>query len=239
MIDVAFISDLHLHPEDTAIEERFDQFVEWAKHSISQLYILGDFFYAWVGDDSIDDWSRKIAKQIRSLVDAGIPVYFMHGNRDFLLGKRFAELAGWIQITEPKVIHLDDKEILLVHGDSYCTKDQNHQRFRKLTRNQLFPLLFGMLPLRFRNKLVEKVRQKSLMNHSLTAEQMDVVAEDVIKHMNQHSVIYLIHGHTHKPGVTTYESGTNILTRYVLSDWDDTPTFLCYNKTKGLHFMQI
>lgn len=238
MIDVVFISDLHLHPEEPLIQARFNSFIEWAKHSVKTVYILGDFFHAWVGDDDMNDWSRGIANQIKSLTELGISVSFMHGNRDFLLGKHFASLAGWTVISEPRLIKLGAENILLVHGDRYCTKDWSHQRFRQLTRNRLFTTLFLKLPLKYRQKLVKEVRERS-MSFSKTMVEMDVVADSVIKHMNKYQIITLIHGHTHKPGVTEYQDGSQLLRRYVLSDWDDTPQILCYHNTKGFYFTHI
>lgn len=239
MIEVAFISDLHLHPEDQAIEERFNQFVEWAKISVKNVYILGDFFHAWAGDDTIDEWSRNIANQLFSLKKQGINLFYMHGNRDFLLGKTFAKLAGWTILAEPTVIQLGQEKILLVHGDRYCTKDLAHQRFRLITRNRIFSILFLSLPIKYRQRLVKQIRYRSQMNQNKSVEEMDVVADEVIKHMSRYRVTQLIHGHTHKPGITLYENNSQELRRYVLSDWDDKPHVLCYDHTKGLYFAHM
>jgi UDP-2,3-diacylglucosamine hydrolase len=163
----------------------------------------------------------------------------MHGNRDFLLGKHFSRLAGWNILSEPTVIQLDQEKILLVHGDRYCTKDLAHQRFRRLTRNKLFSRLFLMFPLKYRQRLVNQVRYRSQINQNKSMEEMDVVSESVIQHMMRYKVTKLIHGHTHKPGVTTYQNNKKNLSRYVLSDWDDKPQLLCYDSTKGLCFAQF
>lgn len=236
MIDAVFISDLHLHPQMPEIQARFESFLKWAKQSVKTVYILGDFFHAWIGDDDIDEWSFAIAKGLHELKEGGVAVYYLWGNRDFLLGKTFTELAGWEMITEPFVIRLGDEPVLLVHGDNYCTKDIDHQRFRRLTRNKLFPLLFLRLPLKWRKRLVDKVRHDSAMNQSKTTEQMDVVIEAVLKQMKQFKVRTLIHGHTHRCGLSTYEVDGLEYKRYVLSDWDDSPQVLCYDKAKGLYF---
>lgn len=233
MIEAVFISDLHLHPEMPDIQARFNQFVVWAKNnSIKKVYILGDFFHAWPGDDFINEWSRDIASQLRGLTEHGSQLFYMHGNRDFLLGKEFSYISGWTVLKEPALIQLGEEHVLLVHGDRYCTKDTAHQRFRKLTRNRLFSWLFLNLPLNYRLNLVDKVRQMSQGNTTKTMDQMDVVSESVTKHMKQFHVATLIHGHTHKPGLTCYDN----LKRYVLSDWDDIPLLLCYDNTKGLYF---
>lgn len=239
MINTVFISDLHLHPEETEIQARFNAFIEWTKTSVKKIYILGDFFHAWAGDDAIDAWSLGIAKQLYELKSYGIEVFYMHGNRDFLLGKRFAQHAGWEVLSEPAFVQLGSERIMLVHGDSYCTKDISHQRFRRLTRNKLFTSLFLSLPLGWRDRLVNTVRQRSTMNYNKPPEQMDVVAKAVINHMKTHQINLLIHGHTHRFGITNYEIDGLKLKRYVLSDWDDNPHLLCYDNTKGLHFIRM
>ncbi|MDP3268953.1 MAG: UDP-2,3-diacylglucosamine diphosphatase [Legionella sp.] len=239
MIDVVFISDLHLHPEDKEIQNRFNAFIEWAKVSTKEVYILGDFFHAWAGDDSLDQWSSEVAQQIRDLVDLGINVYYMHGNRDFLLGSGFANRAGWKILKEPKIIQLGSEPVLLVHGDGYCTNDISHQRFRRLTRNKLFITLFLALPLGYRQKLVNNVRSRSMNDKTKSTEEMNVVDSAVLKDMNRKKVTTLIHGHTHLPGLTKYTHKNQELRRYVLSDWDDTPQLLCYDNTKGLYFTHI
>ncbi|AMP89798.1 UDP-2,3-diacylglucosamine diphosphatase [Legionella pneumophila] len=238
MIESVFISDLHLHPEDDEIQARFHRFINWARNSVRKIYILGDFFHAWSGDDSINAWSDAIAKQIKSLTQSGIEIYFMTGNRDFLLGSSFAKRTGWKILTEPTVITLGNNRILLAHGDRYCTSDRSHQRFRLLTRNRCFSFLFLRLPLSIRNRMVSGVRKISLNNHHKSIEQMDVVKETAIRHMHKNNTEILIHGHTHKPGLTNYSYEGKILTKYVLSDWDDIPKLLCYDNTKGFYFTQ-
>lgn len=238
MIDTVFISDLHLHPQQLSIKAYFDSFIKWAIVSVKNVYILGDFFYAWVGDDDIDAWSLGIAEQIQYLIRHGIRVFYLHGNRDFLLGNRFAKLAGWTMIYEPAFVQLGEDKVLLMHGDSYCTKDIGHQRFRRLTRNWLFKTLFLLLPLSYRKNLVNEVRANSLSSQK-SLEQMDVVPQTVIEHMVKQNVQILIHGHTHRYGRTIYEKNSQQLTRYVLSDWDDSPQILCYDYTKGLLFIPL
>lgn len=237
MIDVVFISDLHLHPEEPEIQARFDAFIHWAKTSVQRIYILGDFFHAWAGDDSIDDWSRGIAKQLHDLSEQGISIFYLHGNRDFLLGNVFAQLAGWTILSEPALIQLGQEAVLLVHGDGYCTKDKSHQCFRRLTRNKLFRALFLSLPLKYRQKLVNQVRKISQSGTYKSLEQMDVVESSVIKQVQKLKVRAVIHGHTHKPGLTHYEHYSPEVRRYVLSDWDDRPQLLCYDNTMGFRFV--
>lgn len=238
MIDTVFISDLHLHAGDPQSKKYFDAFVDWARDSVKTIYILGDFFYAWVGDDSLDEWSLGVAAQLKSLSDSGISVFYMAGNRDFLLGSRFAKLSGWRVIKEPFCLQLGQEKFVLMHGDSLCTLDLAHQRFRRLTRNWLFPLLFLRLPLGYRRDLVDRIRQKSMAAQK-SASEMDVSEEAVLEVMRQNHCQHLIHGHTHRCGLSTYEAGTETYFRYVLSDWDDIPQVLCYDYTKGLCFVRM
>jgi len=236
LMDAVFISDLHLHPDEVLITERFYAFIEWAAKNTQTVYILGDFFHAWPGDEALDPWSQGIAEQLASLVARGVAVYYMHGNRDFLLGQRFADQAGFQIITEPYIITLGDELVLLMHGDGYCTRDKGHQWLRWLTRNRVFKRLFLSLPYRFRANVVNQVRKHSQTNRHKLASDMDVVASSMIRHMDQCNVTTLVHGHTHKPGLTTHQHQGLLYEQYVLSDWDDNPLILCYDKTKRLHY---
>jgi len=237
-LDAVFISDLHLHPDNALITERFNRFVDWAAAEASTVYILGDFFHVWPGDDALDEWSSAIAARLAWLSQQGVTLYFMQGNRDFLLGKRFADLANMTLLAEPALMQLGETSVLLVHGDRYCTKDRAHQSLRKLTRNRWFPRLFLAIPLILRNKLVAGVRKRSQAK-TYNAVSMDVVPEVLLQHMLDCQVTTLIHGHTHRQGVTTYEHEGQTYARYVLSDWDDNPKILCYDKSKGLYFVQM
>lgn len=236
MIEAVFISDLHLNPAQEEITQRFNQFIDWALKNTRSVYILGDFFHVWPGDDGIDEWSQEIAARLYSLKAQGIPLYFMHGNRDFLLGKAFATLAGMEILNEPTVIALNKEHILLAHGDRYCTMDKGHQRFRRLTRNRIFPKLFLRCPYKIRHNLVNKVRQHSQNHHNKPVTQLAIVPSVMLAHMQKLKVKTLIHGHTHQPGLTQYNEKGQLMSQFVLSDWDDTPTLLCYDNANGLYF---
>lgn len=239
MNEAVFISDLHLHPDESAITERFYRFVTWASTNIHTVYILGDFFHVWAGDDTLDAWSHSIAERLAWLSTQGVTVYFMPGNRDFLLGEHFASLARITLIAEPTMITLGEERILLVHGDRYCTRDKGHQWLRRLTRNWFFSCVFLRLPFEFRKKLVSQVRERSQANRSKPASQMDVVPSVMLSHMQQFGVRVVVHGHTHKPGLTTHEVKGIVSRQYVLSDWDDEPLILCYNKATRFYFYRL
>lgn len=238
MNEAVFISDLHLHPEQPAIREKFRNFVSWALDNTEKVYILGDFLHVWPGDDAMDVWSEGIAADLAKLADQGIPAYFMPGNRDFLIGKRFLQKAKLQLLNDPTVIHLGDQAVLLSHGDAYCTQDSSHQWFRRLTRNHLFRLLFLSLPYALRKYMVGQVRQYSQNNRNKSVSNMQTVEATMHKDLACFASKILIHGHTHQPGVRTYGSGVQFWKEYTLSDWDENPSILCYNKT-NYQFLKI
>ena len=206
------------------------------------MYLLGDFFHAWAGDDTLDAWSHAIVDQLAWLRTQGVALYFMPGNRDFLLGDTFAKRACVTVLTEPYVITLGNERVLLVHGDRYCTRDVNHQRLRRLTRNRIFPALFLRLPRAWRLKIVRLMRKASKANQvmrSTSISDMDVVVSVMINHMQQFKTHTVIHGHTHRPGMTKHQQNDVSYQQIVLSDWDDNPQLLCYNKSTGFYFEPI
>ena len=239
MIEAVFISDLHLNPHEIDITERFTRFVQWAAQNTQSVYILGDFFHVWPGDDALDSWSESIVEQLSWLASQGVKLYFMHGNRDFLLGERFATLASMTILSEPTVITLGGTHVLLVHGDRYCTKDKGHQWLRRITRNFIFPQLFLCLPYKFRCKLANEIRHRSQTNYNKSALAMEIVAPVMLNHMQKLQVRVLVHGHIHKPGLTTYQHAGEGYQQYVLSDWDDNPLFVCYDKSNGFYFDRL
>lgn len=239
MLEAVFISDLHLHPDQHSISERFFQFVDWMAAQKADLYILGDFFHAWAGDDGIEPWSLKIADSLLQLSRQGIKIYFLHGNRDFLLGRKFAKAAGMQIIKEPHMIKLGGQKILLAHGDRYCLRDKAHQRFRRLTRNRLFPWLFLKTPLSLRSKLVSSVRNRSQNNKQKSLADMDVIPDAMTSHLKRFGADALIHGHIHKYGITNHQHNNKLYQQIVLSDWDDSPQILCYDNSMGFYFVQL
>ena len=239
MLEAVFISDLHLHPQQQDICKRFFEFADWMENQKADLYILGDFFHAWAGDDATEQWSDAIAKRLKALSQQGIKIYFMHGNRDFLVGRHFANAAGMQLIKEPYRLKLGGQKIVLAHGDRYCLRDKAHQRFRKLTRNRLFPWLFLKMPLSLRLKLVSSVRNHSQNNQQKRVSDMDIVPDALTLHIQQLGADAIIHGHIHKYGFTDHSHHGKLYQQIVLSDWDDSPQILCYDNPKGFYFMQI
>ena len=216
-----FISDLHLDAERPAITELFGRFIdEEAKHS-DALYILGDLFEAWVGDDDPSDTGAFVADKLRGLRDAGIPVYFMRGNRDFLLGDAYARRAGIEILNDPAVVTLHGKPALLMHGDTLCSDDVAYQQFRAQTRNPGWQRQFLEQPLDARLAFAQQARAASQAHQSGLKAQgaMDAITDvspaTVEATLARFGVDTLIHGHTHRPAVHAHEGGKRI----VLGDW--------------------
>lgn len=238
MIDAVFISDLHLNQNEPEIFERFKTFILWAAQHTRSVYILGDFFHAWAGDDCLDEAAIAVADELAYLATQGVVVYFMKGNRDFLVGQAFAARAGMKCLVEPHVLSLGDERVVLVHGDRYCTQDKAHQGFRRLTRNRVFEYLFLQLPKSWRQGLVAGVRGYSQAQKKPLST-LGVVPKSLVRHLKTLDVMKVIHGHTHQPGLTLHEASGVSYEQYVLSDWDDKPHILCYDKSKGLYYLHI
>ncbi|HYQ39178.1 MAG TPA: UDP-2,3-diacylglucosamine diphosphatase [Pseudomonas sp.] len=220
-MSVLFISDLHLEAERPDIVRAFLHFLETRAADAEALYILGDFFEVWIGDDAMDDFQRSIARALRRLSDAGTRIFLMHGNRDFLLGKGFCREAGCTLLREGSVVELYGKPVLLLHGDSLCTRDESYQRLRKRLRNPLSLWLLRHLPLATRHKLARKLRNASRMRtREKAADIVDVTPEAVPPLMAAHGVRTLIHGHTHRPAVHQLLVDDQRAQRIVLGDWD-------------------
>jgi UDP-2,3-diacylglucosamine hydrolase len=239
MNEAVFIADLHLHPQAKDSERYFQQWLVWAKKNTQAVYILGDFFHAWAGDDTLDAWSIGIVNQLQQLVAHGIAVYFMPGNRDFLLGEQFRRQTGICYLSEPTVVQLGEQRVLLVHGDGYCLDDKAHQRFRRLTRAPWFSRLFLALPRRVRQALVKRVRHYSQSRPPLAINTPGICIQALAADALRHHATVIIHGHIHQPGLTTHAVSGHVLQQFVLSDWDASPSILCYNSTNHLYYTQL
>ncbi|WP_051711357.1 UDP-2,3-diacylglucosamine diphosphatase [Andreprevotia chitinilytica] len=214
---ILFISDLHLSPADPATAAAFHAFLVGQAREATALYILGDLFEVWIGDDqSNDPFYAEQVRAIRALVDTGTPVYFMPGNRDFLCGNRFASAAGLALLADPTVIAPFGMPVLLAHGDAYCTDDAAYQRFRRIVRSPITQWLWLRLPFSWRNREAAKLRQQSQQHNRAKADYiLDVNVQAVEAAMQWANSATLIHGHTHRPARHTQINGT----RWVLPDW--------------------
>ena len=222
-----FISDLHLDPSRPAITELFLDFLRGEARQAEALYILGDLFEAWIGDDTPSSAADAVALALREVSDAGVPVYFIRGNRDFLLGNDYAARAGMRILPDPSVIQLYGKAVLLQHGDLLCTDDLAYQAFRAQTRNPAFIAQFLSQPLEARVAFAQKARAASQAHQSemkqddkATFETVtDVAPAEVIATFQRYGVDTMIHGHTHRPAIHTVSAGEHSFTRIVLGDW--------------------
>jgi len=211
-----FISDLHLDPARPAVTRALASFLGTHTHC-QRLYILGDLFEAWLGDDDNAPLAAEVAGLLQGFTAAGPELYLMHGNRDFLLGERFCQAAGAQLLPDPRVIDLYGTPTLLMHGDSLCTADEPYQQFRRTARDPAWQRELLQRSLDERREFAARLRGMSLEANSNKAQDiMDVTAGEVDKVMARHRVRQLIHGHTHRPGRHQGPSGT----RWVLGDWD-------------------
>ncbi len=219
-----FISDLHLSDNRPELTESFIEFMQNHAKDAEKLYILGDLFDFWIGDDEKSVVIEAVKEQILKLTLRGVKCYFVAGNRDFLLGESFAQASGIILLSDYTVIDLYGIPTLLCHGDTLCIDDTKYQHYRKKVHQKWRQWLFLKLPLLWRMKIAQKIRQKSQADkrHKITAI-MDVNTDFVEKMMQQFEVQYLIHGHTHRQNIHQIAQGTRI----VLGDWGDTFSILC------------
>jgi UDP-2,3-diacylglucosamine hydrolase len=215
-----FISDLHLEADRADIGEQFFAFLEDEASQADALYILGDFFEAWVGDDDPDAFYSSVKKALRALVDRGVPVYFMHGNRDFMIGEKFASETGVTILPDPSPAEFYGKSVLLSHGDALCTDDTEYQQVRMMTRNPEWQAMMLDKPLEERLAIAAQAREQSkARNAGLPEEIMDVNADAVASMIEQHDVDILLHGHTHRPEIHEVAAGDRYALRIVLGDW--------------------
>lgn len=227
-----FIADLHLHTEEPAITAGFLRFLAGEARQADALYILGDLFEAWIGDDDPNPLHQQIASAIKSLVESGVPCYFIHGNRDFLLGKRFARQSGMQLLPEAQVVDLYGRKALIMHGDTLCTDDTGYQAFRKKVHTPWIQTLFLALPLFIRRRVAAKMRAGSkAANSSKSLEIMDVNPQAVIDVMEKHRVQWLIHGHTHRPAVHELTANNAPAYRAVLGAWHSEGSMVRVDKT--------
>lgn len=216
-----FISDLHLCRDRPYITDLFLEFLRHRAQASDALYILGDLFEYWIGDDGAGFLGyEEVTAGIQHLIGNGTPVYVMHGNRDFLLGEQFCEQTGCKLVPDPTKIHLYGQAILLMHGDSLCTDDVEHQQFRTQVRKSEWQTQFLGKPLSERNEMALALRRQSERNKTQkTIALMDVTQGTVERIMREHEADVLVHGHTHRPAIHDVLLGDRTARRIVLGDW--------------------
>lgn len=217
------ISDLHLDTERPRITGAFLHFLEKKASSARELYILGDLFESWIGDDDNSELAQQVIDGLGKLSAKGTRIFFMAGNRDFLVGDAFARASGVNLLQEPSLIEHNNENILLMHGDSLCTDDTAYQQFRQQVRTPQWQQGFLAKSLDERRAIASQLREKSREANSSKADYiMDVNPDAVIQALNAHKARLLIHGHTHRPAVHEIALGQDRATRLVLGDWSET-----------------
>jgi UDP-2,3-diacylglucosamine hydrolase len=215
-----FVADLHLTDERPVATGRFFRFLQDEAAGADALYILGDLFEAWVGDDHDEQVAHDTAQWLKALVEAGTRVFFMHGNRDFMLAARYAARSGMTLLADPARIDLYGTPTLLMHGDTLCTDDLAYQAFRRRVRRPLMLSLLRRLPFAWRRRLARQARAGSeAAKAGKAADIMDVNADAVVSVLREQQVRRLIHGHTHRPAQHIHTVDGHDCERWVLPDW--------------------
>jgi UDP-2,3-diacylglucosamine hydrolase len=228
-VTVLFISDLHLDESRPQIVGLFQQFLRTEARSAQALYILGDLFESWIGDDDDSALVLSVAQALHETARSGVSICFMHGNRDFLLGADYARLAGMTLLADPQVIELNGERTLIMHGDTLCTDDVEYQKFRALVRDPRWQAQFLAKPLAERRAFAAQARGESRKHTAMAkAEIMDVNAGAVASAMRTHGVHRLIHGHTHRSATHRFELDGQPAERIVLGDWYEQSSVLTW-----------
>ena len=215
-----FISDLHLEPARPEIGEQFLAFLAGPARKADALYILGDLFEAWIGDDDPNPYYAQMRSAIRELTDSGVPVFFMHGNRDFMIGQQFATEAGLTLLDDPHPLELHGENVLLSHGDALCTDDLEYQQVRAMTRNPDWQAMMLSKSVEERIAFAAQAREQSLARgESMTDDIADVNQGAVEQALRDSGADILLHGHTHRPAVHPFHVDDRPVHRIVLGDW--------------------
>ena len=222
-----FISDLHLWDKSPELELLFHQFMKQQASKADELYVLGDLFEAWIGDDAIDPMAKRVITAFSHFSKQGGKLFFIHGNRDFLLGNEFLKATSGNLLSDPHHISLANQNALLMHGDSLCTQDKEYIQFRNLVRTKQWQNEFLSQTIEQRTKIARDIRQQSSEHGQMLANDIsDVTPSEVDKLMHKHNVSLLIHGHTHRQHRHTLTINDRPAERIVLGDWGETGSVL-------------
>lgn len=227
-----FISDLHLQASEPHITALFEAFLEQHAPHADAVYILGDLFEVWIGDDEDSEFSLKIRALLRNCVNQGTPVFILPGNRDFLLGSLFAKETGCTLLHDPTTLQLYEQNMVLLHGDILCTHDRLHQYYRRIVQNRVFnSILTRFLPLSARRKIGQLLRKLSKRHTQRQMPiNMDVINSSVSAQFQQSGAATMIHGHTHRPMIETTYLDNRPCTRFVLGSWHEKGNILSVSR---------
>ena len=228
-----FIADLHLAENRPDITACFLAFMKNDAIKAEKLYILGDLFEVWFGDDYKTELTEAVINAVKTLNSSGTKVYFIHGNRDFLLGNHYAKQANMILLPEKQLIDLYDEKVLLMHGDTLCTRDVDYQKFRKKSRSWWWQGFMKSLPLWLRKRIADNYRTKSKQaQQTKSLDIMDVTESEVVKDLEEYNCQLMIHGHTHRPNIHNLTANNNPAQRIVLGDWYEQGAWLKVTPTE-------
>lgn len=217
---IYFISDLHLRGDQPSLLQLFEKFINQLTDDAEAVYILGDLFEVWLGDDMVLPDYQPALKALHRLTQRGVPVYVMYGNRDFLMREQFCQQTGASLLADPSLINLFGVPTVLLHGDTLCTDDVRYQQFRAMVRNPAFQNSFLAKTPTERLAVVKEYRQMSVAETSnKSMDIMDVNLQTVVKVLQQQQVYQMIHGHTHRPAIHEVPVDGTMAKRIVLSDW--------------------
>jgi UDP-2,3-diacylglucosamine hydrolase len=234
------ISDLHLDPSRPAVTRAFLDLLEQQAPTADALYILGDFFEVWIGDDDDAPLNQTVIASLKKLTSSGTPVYIMHGNRDFLIGSLFCQQSGCQLISDPTVANLYGQPVLLIHGDTLCIDDIKYMEFRTLCRSEPWQTALFSHSVAERRQLAKQMRADSQNANSNKAEDiMDVNQNEVIRMFEQHNVELMIHGHTHRPTIHDHIANKNKVQRVVLGDWHESAWIIRYQSDNSFQLEEF
>lgn len=239
-MSIYFISDLHLQESEPAMTQGFLNYLD-SLTDAQALYILGDFFEVWIGDDYESQLINEVKSALKSLSLRGVKLYLMHGNRDFLIGDDFCKQVGATLLEDPSIIDFNGEKVLLMHGDSMCTKDLAYMKMRPMLRNPMMQERLLNQTIEERLMMAANMRGESQKGNQMkAADIMDVTPEEVDKVMTENSVKTLIHGHTHRPFDHYWQHDNEQRRRIVLGDWSNTQGWqIRYNQTTGFELSEF
>ncbi len=219
-MSTVFISDLHLEPSQPQALVLLQHILQYCHQNARELYIIGDLFEVWLGDDDKSAFNQQVIKLLKALSNNNVKLYLMRGNRDFMLGKGFAKAIGATLLKDPYITTLHNKKTIITHGDLLCTDDHDYQRFRRIIQNPFIKWLIRQCPLSFRAKSARKIRKQSQQHKSDTVLNiMDINRNTLKQWFKRHKAQQIIHGHTHRPSIALLRHETDWLHHIVLSDW--------------------
>ncbi len=223
-----FIADLHLSENNPAITSAFYHFLDTQNKQVDALYILGDMFEVWIGDDEHTPLMDEVAQALSHYsASNNIAIYYLHGNRDFMIGKRYAKQASMQLLAEHTEIDLYDENVLILHGDTLCLADENYQRMRKIIHNKFLQCIFNSLPLFYRKKIGWKIRSASQSKKVYkNTDMMGVTQSEVQRLLIKHHSQTLIHGHTHQVAEHRFNINDKPARRFDVGDWYHNMSFV-------------